>query len=130
MQQIARCWSPRRWLMGAAVVLIASWGAAQGAPPAKSGAPGTAGQAKRTVAPAKLTAQQEQGLRLLKAAAAEAAGLEADMRAFVLWRASYAYVPLDSTKAERGAKDSFVAPAAIEDPPARHQCCPIGSPCT
>ncbi len=49
------------------------------------------------------------------------------MRAFVLWRASYAYVTLDSKKAESVAKDSFVASEAIEDPPDRDQCGPIGS---
>src|SRR6185503_20228942 len=38
----------------------------------------------------KLTPEQERGLRLLKAAEAEAAGLQPDMHAFVLWRASSA----------------------------------------
>src|SRR6266496_2528307 len=75
----------------------------------------------------KLTSQQEQGLRLLKAAEAEAAGLAPDMRAFVLWRASYAYAVLDSKKAESLAKDSLLATEAIEDPPDNDQCGPIGS---
>lgn len=49
------------------------------------------------------------------------------MRAFVLWRASYAYLPIDPKKSESVAKDSFVASEAIEDPPDRDQCGPIGS---
>ncbi len=123
----ARCSSPARWLMWIAVTLIATWCAAQTGPAAKRGTPDTAGQAKQKAAPPKLTPQQEQGLRLLKAVAAEAGGLEADMRAFVLWRASYAYVPIDPKKSESVAKDSFVASEAIEDPLDRDQCGPIGS---
>jgi hypothetical protein len=75
----------------------------------------------------KLTPEQQRGWRLLKSAEADAAGLEPDMRAFVLWRASYAYVPVDPKKAESLAKDSFVASEAIEDPPDKDQCGPIGS---
>lgn len=75
----------------------------------------------------KLTPEQQRGLRLLKTAEADAAGLEPDMRAFVLWRASYAYVPIDPKKAESLAKDSFTASEAIEDPSDKDQCGPIGS---
>lgn len=65
-------------------------------------------------------------MRLLKAAEAAASGLEADMRAFVLWRASYAYATVDSKKAESVSKDSFTASEAIEEPADRDQCGPIG----
>src|SRR3954453_16471582 len=50
--------------------------------------PAPTGNAKKSQpAQPKLTAAQERGLRLLKAAEGEAAGLAPDMRAFVLWRA-------------------------------------------
>ena len=82
---------------------------------------------KHHTAQPKLTSEQERGLRLLKAAEGEAAGLEPDMRAFVLWRASYAYLPVDPKKAESLAKDSFTASQAIEDPADKDQCGSIGS---
>ena len=75
----------------------------------------------------KLTATQERGLRLLKAAEGEAAGLAPDMRAFVLWLASYAHVPVDPKKAESLTKDSFTATEAIEDPPDKDQCGQVGT---
>lgn len=81
---------------------------------------------KKTPA-AKLTTDEERGLRLLKQAESEAPGLEASMRAFVLLRASYAYARIDQKKAEKLAKDSFEASASIEDPPDKDQCGPIGS---
>src|SRR5438552_10110648 len=80
----------------------------------------------QTVQPRR-TSEQERGLRLLKATEGEAAGLEPDMRAFVLWRASYAYLPIDPKKAESLAKDSFTASQAIEDPADKDQCGSIGS---
>ena len=64
---------------------------------------------------------------MLKAAESEAAGLEADMRAFVLWRASYAYATVDAKKAESVSKESFTASQAIDDPADPDQCGPIGS---
>ncbi len=108
------------------VALTATWCAGQGIPPAKSGIAGTTVYAKQA-SPQKLTTQQEQGLRLLKTAQAEAGGLEADMRAFVLWRASLAYATVDPKREEGLAKDSFTASEAIEDPSDRDQCGPIGS---
>src|SRR6266568_7174287 len=82
---------------------------------------------KHHTAQPKLTPEQERGLRLLKAAEGGAAGLEPDMRAFVLWRASYAYLPVYPKKAESLAKDSFTASQAIEDPADKDQCGSIGS---
>ena len=114
--------------MGVAVALAATWCAGQGqsAPATKRGTAASSGQVKAT-APPKLTPQHEQGLRLLKAAEGEADGLEADMRAFVLWRASYAYTSVDAKKAESVSKESFVASQAINDPADPDQCGPIGS---
>jgi hypothetical protein len=66
-----------------------------------------------TAAP-KLNPQQERGLRLLKSAEADVAGLQPDMRAFALWRASYAYVPVDPKKSEQLAENSFSAAQVIE----------------
>ncbi len=66
-------------------------------------------------------------MRLLQAAEAEAAGLEPDMRAFVLWRAAYAYTKFDSKKAEKLSADAFTATQALEDPASDAQCGPIGS---
>jgi hypothetical protein len=77
--------------------------------------------------PTALSPERQRGLRLLKTAEAEAAGLAPDMRAFVLWRASYAYTVLDPKKAESVAKDSFLATEAIEDPPDNDHCGPVGS---
>jgi hypothetical protein len=54
-------------------------------------------------------------LRLLKTAEVESAGLEPDMHAFVLWRASYAYTKVDPKKAEKLSRDAFRATQAIED---------------
>ncbi|HTM35681.1 MAG TPA: hypothetical protein VL156_02935 [Terriglobales bacterium] len=76
---------------------------------------------------AKLTPEQERGLRLLKAAESGAAGLEPDMRAFVLWRVGHAYTKVDAKKAFSVAKDSFIASEAIDDPTDTNQCGPTGS---
>src|SRR5215469_578784 len=74
-----------------------------------------AGQSTAQSVASKLTPQQERGLRLLKAAESEAAGLAPDMGAFVLWRASYAYAKVDSRKSESVANDAFTTSLAIEN---------------
>jgi len=48
------------------------------------------------------------------------------MRAFVLWRASYAYAVVDLKKAETLSKESFTAAEAIDVPSDHDQCGPIG----
>ena len=48
------------------------------------------------------------------------------MRAFVLWRASYAYAVVDLKKAETLSKESFAAAEAIDVPSDHDQCGPIG----
>ena len=89
--------------------------------PAKSGSP------PKKAIPAKYTVDQERGLRLLSSVEAEAAGLEPDMRAFVLWRASYVYETIDEKKAEKIARESFTASQSIEDASDNDQCGPVGS---
>src|SRR5438874_7292266 len=109
------------------VVLVGNWCSAHNTPSAKSDSTQRGGsQAKEMAAQAKLTPEKERGVRLLKVAEAQAIGLEPDIRAFVLWRVSYAYSRLDPKKAERLAKDSFVAAQTIEDPPDHDQCGSIG----
>src|SRR5215469_7737564 len=84
--------------------------------------------ASRTDAvPPKLTPEQERGLRLLKTAEAESAGLQPEMHAFVLWRASYAYTKLDPKQAEKLSRDTFTATQAIEDPSDNDYCASMGS---
>jgi hypothetical protein len=79
--------------------------------------PDTQAEAVKSITAApKLTPQQERGLRLLKSAEAEVPNLEPDMRAFALWRASYAYVPVDQKRADQLAEESFNASQAIEHP--------------
>jgi hypothetical protein len=83
------------------ILALLSCGRAQSTPGLKPPRPAAINKSSKPGAQQqKLTPQQEQGLRLLKAAEAEAAGLDPAMRAFVLWRASYAYVPIDPKKAE------------------------------
>jgi hypothetical protein len=78
------------------------------------------------VAP-KLTPEQKRGLRLLKTAESESAGLQPDMRAFVLWRASYAYTKLDPKHAEKLSWNAFTATQVIEDASANDHCAALGS---
>ena len=78
------------------------------------------------VAP-KLTPEQQRGLRLLKAAEGESAGLQPDMHAFVLWRASYAYTKLDPKHAEKLSREAFTATQAIEDASENDHCARPGS---
>jgi len=62
-----------------------------------------------------LTTQQRHGLRLLKAAEAQAAGLSPDMRAFVLWKAGVAYEKLNQQQAIASYKRAFAVTDEIED---------------
>src|SRR5919204_1434535 len=62
----------------------------------------------------KLSPEQQHGLRLLKAAQAEEAGLQPDMRAFVLWQASHAYTRINPAKSDSLLMDAFRATFAIE----------------
>ena len=75
----------------------------------------------------KLTPEQQRGLRLLQAAEAESSGLQPKMRAFVLWRASYAYTKINPKHGEKLSRDAFVATDAIEDAPENDSCASPGS---
>lgn len=71
---------------------------------------------------------QERGVRLLHAAELEAAGLESDMRAYVLWRASYGYATMDPKVSSKLARDAFTASESIADPGGSSTCGgPLGS---
>jgi hypothetical protein len=83
--------------------------------------------AKSEAAAPKLTPEQERGLRLLQAAEAAAGGLEPDMHAFVLWRASYSYAKVDPEKSRSLAAESFTAAQAIPDPSDSNPCGVTGS---
>ena len=63
----------------------------------------------------KLTAQQRQGLRLLKSAEAEAAGLQPPMRTYVLWQASHGFRRLEPARADALLQRAFAASREIED---------------
>jgi hypothetical protein len=75
----------------------------------------------------KLTPEQSHGMRLLLAAEGESSELQPDMHAFVLWRASYAYIKLDPPQALKLSRDAFLATQAIEDASERDQCVAPGS---
>jgi hypothetical protein len=99
----------------AITVLFAAVGLpAQNAPTKKSTpiVPSTKNPAKP--AKAKLTPQQEHGLRLLSSAESEAPGLQPDMRAFVLWQASRGYTKLNPAKADSLLKNAFRATLSID----------------
>src|SRR5215469_785600 len=71
---------------------------------------------------------QERGLRLLQAAQVEATGLPPDMRAYVLWRASYGYAATDPEVSTKLAREAFAASQSIEDPDRPSTCGgPLGS---
>ncbi len=64
-------------------------------------------------AKASLTAGQRLGLRMLDSAQSEASATEPDVRAFVLWQASYGRRKLDPDKAAALLKDAFLATLSI-----------------
>jgi hypothetical protein len=64
----------------------------------------------------KLTMQQQAGLRLLDIAQSEGPSLQPDMRAFVLWQASYGQRKLDPEKSNALLKDAFLTTLAVDKP--------------
>src|ERR1700737_4485594 len=64
----------------------------------------------------KLTAQQKLGLKLLQVLQSEAATLQPNMRAFVLWQASRGYEKVDLTRSNSLLKEALTASQAIESP--------------
>jgi hypothetical protein len=91
-----------------------------------SSKPSEAASRSKTVV-LKLAPEQKRGLRLLKIAEAESAGLQPEMHAFVLWRASYAYTKLSPKHAEKLSRDAFIATQAIDDPSENDHCTAPGS---
>jgi len=84
---------------------------------------------KPTVAKPKLTAEQQRGLRLLKQAEAQAGSLEADMRAYVLWRVSIGYSKVDREKSDRVLNQAFLSTQSIEQGPEEDDACQTSSTC-
>jgi len=70
----------------------------------------------------KLTPQQKEGLRLLKAAQAEADGLTPDMSAFVLWKAASAYGSTNRSIQTDILRRAFLATLTIESPVEGESC--------
>ena len=65
----------------------------------------------------KLTPEQQRGIRLLKASEAEAAGLQPEMRAFVLWQVSRGYSQLQPEKSKAVLREALKVTEAVEDSP-------------
>jgi hypothetical protein len=76
-----------------------------------SAGPGTAGASP---AKTKLTPSQKRALRMLQAAEAESAGLEPEMRAFVLWQVAQGYQKLHPARYGKLLEKAFQAASAIE----------------
>ena len=81
----------------------------------QSAKPTTTTATKHLVPKQKLTPEQQRGLRLLKAAQAEAAGLSPAMRAAVLWQASHGYQKLDPPRMRTVLMDAYRAATSADD---------------
>jgi hypothetical protein len=78
--------------------------------------PSATGETKATlVEKLKLTPVQQRGLRLLKAAEAQAGELAPDMRAVVLWQAAQGYERVDPSRRVPLLNDAFRAAVSIPD---------------
>lgn len=85
---------------------------AQIKPAVKNAAP-----VKPVPAKPKLTPEQLHGLRLLKASEGEAAGLQPEMRAFVLWQVSNGYKKLQPEKSKAVLLEALKVTESVEDSP-------------
>src|SRR6266478_8790236 len=65
------------------------------------------------LSPPKLTAQQKLGLKQLQVAQSEAATLQPDMRAFVLWQASRGYEKIDGLRATSLLREALAVTQGI-----------------
>jgi hypothetical protein len=100
-------------------------------PPSKSAPANTAPLGASKKPAAKLTPAQQQGLELLKAAQTEAAGLQPDMRAFVLWQVSNAYTTRSPAKKDALLRSAFLVTQSIENNSSNPENCPVSEtdPC-
>jgi len=71
--------------------------------------------APNKVAEAKLTPKQRRGQGLLQSAQAEAASLQPDMQAFVLWKIAEGYRKSSPSKFDALLREAFTASLSIED---------------
>jgi hypothetical protein len=86
-------------------------------PPANTPAPiPPPALARANPAKPKLTPQQKLGLRLLKLAQSEAASLQPDTRAVVLWQASHGYARIDPARAGLPFENAFRVTLSIDKP--------------
>jgi hypothetical protein len=94
---------------GLALLLLSSACLAQSKPAAD-----TPPTSRPATAKPKLTPEQVRGLRLLKASEGEAAGLQPEMRAFVLWQVSHGYSKVLPDKSLATLLDAFQVTEAID----------------
>jgi hypothetical protein len=71
----------------------------------------------------RLTAKQRHAMELLQTAVAEAAGLEPDMRSFVLWHAALGIESYDGKKSFSLLKEAFLASQSVEEKQANSENC-------
>lgn len=81
-----------------------------------------ASNARLAAKPVKLTPQQKRAVQLLSAARAEAAGLEPDMRAFVLWKVARGLEAVDAEKSKAVLKEAFLASQSVEEKQVESDC--------
>jgi hypothetical protein len=77
----------------------------------------------------KLTEKQRHAVELLQTAVAEAAGLEPDMRSFVLWHAALGIESYDGKKSFSLLKDAFRASHPVEESQADSEDCGMDEVC-
>lgn len=77
----------------------------------------------------KLTPQQQRAVRLLTSARTEAAGLEPEMRAFVLWHAAKGFEAVDPAKSKGTFNDAFLASQSVEEKHAESEDCGMDEVC-
>ena len=93
----------------------------------KRSVPSASDPAKKT-AP-KLTAKQRHASDLLQIAVAEAAGLEPDMRSFVLWHAALGAEAFDKKKGFNLLREAFLASQSVEEKQTDSEDCGMDEVC-
>jgi len=78
---------------------------------------------------AKLTPQQQRAVRLLTSARTEAAGLEPEMRAFVLWHAAKGFEAVDPAKSKAVFNEAFLASQSVVEKQAESDDCGMDEVC-